>query len=50
MKVPKECTVSFNCCVLFWAMMDNQINKVVFGFPVCCVEGVAFGYYWRTVQ
>lgn len=48
MKVPKEYTVSFNC-VLFWAL-DNQLNKVVFGFLVCCVEGVAFGYYWRTVQ
>lgn len=54
MKVPKECTVSdiINTSIYVHCLHVNNLtfDKYVFIFTVCCVEGVAVGYYWRTVQ
>lgn len=54
MKVPKECTVSgiINTCLCRHCVDVNYLpfDKYVLIFTVCCVEGVAIGHYWRTVQ
>lgn len=52
MKVPKEGTVSdligslCNRSVLLSCLLHNFV--VI--FTVCCLEGVAIGYNWRTVH
>lgn len=52
MKVPKECTVSdmINIFMDYFAYNCMLFNKYVFIFTVCCMEGVAVGYYRRAVQ
>lgn len=52
MKVPKECTVSNTVMAIsvICVLIIHCLTHLSSCFTVCCVEGVAVGYDWRTVQ